>query len=70
MMNEINKLKRKVLELNIILTLTLLLLVVFSIKFIDRDTKLTVKVLEISQKVDVDFSTKTNNLIWTSIQPN
>ena len=70
MMNEINKLKRKVLELNIILTLTLLLLVVFSIKFIDRDTKLTVKVLEISQKVDVDFSTKTNNLIWTSTQPN
>lgn len=70
MKTEIDFLKREIFKLNILFILAFVCLIAYGVKFIDRDTKLTNKVLEISQKVGVDFSTKTNNLIWTTVQPN
>ncbi len=61
---EIKKLKKDNLRMNIILTIALGL--VCLIAGLDRitTTRLTEKTAEIAQKVGVDFHCKTNSLLW------
>ena len=61
---EIKKIKKDNLRMNIILTIALGLMCL--IAGVDRViiTRLTEKTAEIAQKVDVDFHCKTNSLLW------
>ena len=61
---EIKKLKKDNLRMNIILTIALALVCV--IAGVDKvtTTRLTEKTSEIAQKVGVDFHCKTNSLLW------
>ena len=62
--DEIKKLKKDNLRMNIVLTIALALVCVIS--GIDKitTTRLTEATSEIAQKVGVDFHCKTNSLLW------
>jgi hypothetical protein len=68
---EIKKLKKDNLRMNIVLTAALALVCI--IAGIDKVivTRLTEKTAEVAQKVGVDFQTKTNNVfgVWKSVTP-
>ena len=69
--DEIKKLKKDNLRMNIVLTVALALMCI--IAGIDKVivTRLTEKTAEVAQKVGVDFQTKTNNVfgVWRSVTP-
>ncbi len=62
--DEIKKLKKDNLRMNIVLTIALALVCV--IAGVDKvtTTRLTEKTAEIAKKVGVDFHCKTNSLLW------
>ena len=65
--DEIKKLKKDNLRMNIVLTIALALVCVIS--GVDRvtTTRLTEKTVEIAQKVGVDFHCKTNTFLWCRV---
>ena len=56
---------------NIMLLITLVLISILGVKDIINTTKITNKMSEVSQKVGVEFSTKTNNVfgVWKIVKP-
>ena len=55
----------------IVLTMILVLIGTIAVKDIINTTKITNKMSEVSQKVGVEFSTKTNNVfgVWKIVKP-
>ena len=69
--NELGKIQRGLIKVNIILTITLLLIAVCAARWCNHFTKTTIALSEIAQKVDVDFPTRTNNVlgVWQIVKP-
>ena len=69
--DEIKKLKKDNLRMNIVLTVALALMCIIAGKDKVIVTRLTEKTAEVAQKVGVDFQTKTNNVfgVWRSVTP-
>lgn len=61
---EIKKLKKDNLRMNIVLTIALALVCVIAGVDKTTTTRLTEKTAEIAQKVGVDFHCKTNTFLW------
>lgn len=56
---------------NIMILITLVLIGLLGVKDIINTTKITNKMSEVSQKVWVEFQTKTNNVfwVWKTVKP-
>ena len=63
--NEMAGLRRHITRLNWVVLGILMLICAMGIKDVILLTKTTATLSEVSQKVGVDFPTKTNNLFWT-----
>ena len=63
---------KHIVRMNWIILLGLLCLLACEIKQINFNTKTTIALSEVSQKVGVNFHTKTNNMfgVWQVVKPN
>lgn len=64
MNNETKDVFKHLFQINLIITVGLLLLAIIGIKDIVRTTKTTKALSEVAQRVGVDFPTQTNNVLW------
>ena len=64
MNNETKDVFKHLFQINLIVTVGLLLLAIIGIKDIVRTTKTTKALSEVAQRVGVDFPTQTNNVLW------
>ena len=69
--NTVAKIVRHLLKIDIMLIIAFTLIGAYGIKGIINTTKTTKTLLEVSQKVGVDFQTKTNNVfgVWQIVKP-
>ena len=67
----IDTIKKDIVGMSWIVLLGLLCLLACEIKQINFNTKTTVALSEVAQKVGVDFHTKTNNMfgVWQVVKP-
>ncbi len=64
MNNETKDVLKHLFQINLIVTIGLLLLAIIGIKDVVRTTKTTKALSEVAQRVGVDFPTQTNNVLW------
>ena len=66
-----NKLWKHITRMNWVILAALLLILTCEIKYINHNTKTTMALSEVAQRVGVDFPTKTNNVlgVWQIVKP-
>lgn len=65
------RIEKWLVQTNIMILITLVLIGLLGVKDIINTTKITNKMSEVSQKVGVEFPTKTNNVfgVWKIVKP-
>ena len=66
-----DKLWKHITRMNWVILAALLLILVCEIKYINHNTRTTMVLSEVAQRVGVDFPTKTNNVlgVWQVVKP-
>ena len=65
------RIEKWLVQTNIMLLITLVLISILGVKDIINTTKITNKMSEVAQKVGVEFPAKTNNVfgVWKTVKP-
>ena len=65
------RIEKWLVQTNIMILITLVLISILGVKDIINTTKITNKMSEVAQKVGVEFQTKTNNVfwVWNTVKP-